>query len=64
MLLPRDAGCTVDARTSGGGVKVDKELVTHHRSKKRSNQLNAEINGGGETLELRTSGGPIRIRCR
>ena len=64
VILPRDAGCVIDAKSSGGGVKVENDLVTHHRSKRRSNQVNAELNGGGDTLELRTSGGPIRIHSR
>ncbi|HDQ44296.1 MAG TPA: hypothetical protein ENN17_02190 [bacterium] len=58
--LAENIGVTVDARTSGGGVSTDFPVTVQGNISK--NSLNAEINGGGPRLHLRTSGGSIRIR--
>jgi hypothetical protein len=64
VLLLENAGCLLDARTSGGGIKVDSEFDLHPRERERSNRIHADLNRGGETLKLRTSGGAIRVRAR
>ncbi len=60
VTLAEDIKATIDARTSGGRVKTEFPVTVQGRLKK--NQLNAEINGGGPLLYLRTSGGNIYLR--
>lgn len=60
--FPRGAGVDIDARTSGGRVQIDPRAVL--RGKLESNQVEAEIDGGGERLQLRTSGGEIHVLLR
>jgi len=55
-------GMFLDARTSGGRVRLDEEFVLRGNMERSRAEL--EVNGGGERLELRTSGGNIRIRGR
>jgi hypothetical protein len=64
VLLPEHAGCVLEARTSGGRVKVDSQFELQPRERTRSNRIHADLNRGGETLKLRTSGGGIRVRAR
>jgi DUF4097 and DUF4098 domain-containing protein YvlB len=54
---------TIDAHTSGGGVTCDAPLTSRESNDNRGerNNLNGDINGGGEILSVRTSGGNIRI---
>lgn len=51
----------VDAKTSGGRVKTDFP-VTIRAGELSKHKLQAQINGGGPELYLRTSGGSIRIQ--
>ncbi|MEE8507979.1 MAG: DUF4097 family beta strand repeat-containing protein [Myxococcota bacterium] len=60
--FPEDAGVDLDARTSGGGVEVEHEIVVQGRLDR--SRVEGKINGGGRTLQLRTSGGSIRVRAR
>ncbi len=60
--LARDVKLTVDAHTSGGSVHTDFPVMVRGKLDRRS--LNAEINGGGPELYLRTSGGSIYIKER
>jgi ferric-dicitrate binding protein FerR (iron transport regulator) len=57
-----DTGVDLKAETSGGRVEVEDELRTLG-SIERS-RIEGEINGGGPELQLRTSGGNIRVRAR
>jgi len=50
----------LDAKTSGGRVSTDFPVTVQGDLKK--NQLQAEINGGGPLLYLRTSGGNIYLK--
>jgi len=50
---------SIDASTSGGRVSSDLSLTV--RGGFARNELRGDLNGGGSTLRLRTSGGPIRI---
>lgn len=51
---------TIDARTSGGGVSTDFPVTV--QGELDANSLQADINGGGPVLQLKTSGGSIHIR--
>jgi hypothetical protein len=61
VTMPADVGVDLDARTSGGQVRLDRELVL--KGRERRHHVSGEINGGGPTLTVRTSGGSIRIRA-
>jgi DUF4097 and DUF4098 domain-containing protein YvlB len=56
--LPADIQTTVAASTSGGRVRSD-FAVDGEISKRR---ISGDINGGGPTLTLRTSGGSVSIK--
>ncbi len=58
LRLPRDTKATIDASTSGGSVKSD---LAVDAKQKDSQRLNATLNGGGETIYARTSGGDVRL---
>jgi len=51
----------VDAHTSGGKVTSDLPITVHGSTSR--NTLRGELNGGGPTLKLRSSGGSIRLRA-
>lgn len=53
------AALSIDASTSGGRVSSDLALTV--RGGFNRNAIRGDLNGGGSTLRLRTSGGPIRI---
>ena len=59
---PGDAGIDLDAKTSGGTIKIDRAFRTD--GKRNKSRFRGQINGGGSPLDLRTSGGSIRIRAR
>lgn len=61
VLFPRDGCVDLNAKTSGGQVRVDHEMRFHQ--KPRKNHKVGEINGGGADLRLRTSGGAIKVRA-
>jgi hypothetical protein len=60
--FPSGAGADLDAQTAGGRVEVE-HAVTIQGSINPSHLVGA-VNGGGESLVLRTSGGNIRIKER
>jgi hypothetical protein len=60
VYLAEDINVTVDAKTSGGKVRTEFPVTVQGEIKK--NRLNADINGGGPDLILRTSGGNINIK--
>jgi len=60
--FPRETGVTLDARTTGGRVLVESAIKTTGSAER--SRIEGEINGGGESLRLRTSGGNIRVRER
>lgn len=60
--FPEDEGMDLDARTSGGSVRIDEQLSV--RGRVEPTRVEAELNEGGDRLRLRTSGGDIRIRVR
>ncbi len=59
--FPEDAGTDLEARTSGGTIRIDHcDVVSLEQSRRR---LIANVNGGGPPLLLRTVGGSIRVRA-
>ena len=60
--LSEDIGLDVNAKTSGGRVHTDFPVSISGEISKRSMQ--AEMNGGGPELYLRTSGGSIYLKKR
>jgi hypothetical protein len=61
VTFPEDASADLDAKTSGGRVRVDHEVTFSRPARKH--HFVGEINGGGMPLVLRTSGGNIRVRA-
>lgn len=59
LLLPADAKGSLNAHTSGGHVESTVPLSSVEIASR--NELRGAINGGGERILLRTSGGSIRI---
>lgn len=60
--LPEGAGVDLEAGTSGGRVEIDSSIQVDGSVSRH--EVSGELNGGGESLDLRTSGGNIRIRTR
>lgn len=60
--LPPDEGIELTARTEGGRVEIDESLTP--RGRIEASRVEAELNGGGDSLRLRTSGGNIQVRAR
>ena len=54
------AGSDLDARASGGHVKIDRSIRAQGKHGRHS--FRGTLNGGGAPLQLRTSGGSIRVR--
>lgn len=61
IVVPRELSATIDAQTSGGEVSSDLPITTTGR--RSDGCMRGTVNGGGETLVARTSGGDIRIRA-
>ena len=62
VTLDGSSSVTIDAVASGGGVRCDLPLTA--RGKLRRGLLQGDLNGGGEVLRLRSSGGGITIAER
>lgn len=60
VYLPKDVAANVQASTSGGSVKCDLPVMV--LGKISEDELHGKINGGGNLVELSTSGGNINIR--
>lgn len=60
LALPADVATRLDARTSNGGISTDFPVEVKGRYGRKSVQ--AELNGGGGELEVRTTNGGISIR--
>jgi DUF4097 and DUF4098 domain-containing protein YvlB len=59
LILPRDTSGNVTASTSGGHVTTDIPVTT---TVLKESRLEGALNGGGQPIEARTSGGNIRLR--
>ncbi len=60
LTLPRAATGNIEASTSGGGITSDLPVTA---TIMKNDRLNGTLNGGGEPIEARTSGGSIRLRA-
>jgi DUF4097 and DUF4098 domain-containing protein YvlB len=58
LSMPKDITGTLDAHTSGGHIDSDFPISTTRWSQQR---LNGQINGGGNEIFVRTSGGSITL---
>jgi DUF4097 and DUF4098 domain-containing protein YvlB len=58
LKLPKDITGTLDAQSSGGHIDSDLPISTTRWSEHR---LSGQINGGGEEIFVRTSGGSITL---
>lgn len=58
--LPEGDRFYLDAHTSGGSVRTEFPILMKGEIKR--NQAAGPVNGGGPTLELKTSGGGINIK--
>ena len=61
VTVPRNAGFNLEADTSGGDVVTSNLMLSNSSTNKRKTKLSATINAGGPKLNLRTSGGDIRV---
>jgi DUF4097 and DUF4098 domain-containing protein YvlB len=59
LLLPRSVRATIDAQTSGGRVRSELPLSSSELAD--NDHLRGSVNGGGEQIYLRTSGGGINV---
>ena len=59
LYVPKATAATLDASTSGGSVKCDLPVMVS--GKISEHNLRGKINGGGNPIELSTSGGDILI---
>lgn len=59
VAVARDTRLSIDAYSSGGSVKC--ELPVQPEGKQTRTTLRGDLNGGGPTLKLRSSGGGIHI---
>ena len=57
VLLPKSVAGNVDASTSGGDVSCDLDFS----GKIKDGAMHGKINGGGDPIHLRTSGGNIEV---
>ncbi|MCP3984765.1 MAG: DUF4097 family beta strand repeat protein, partial [bacterium] len=60
--VPENLGFDLDAETSGGRVELDDDL--HLKGETERSKISGEVNGGGPSLSLETSGGNIQIQVR
>jgi DUF4097 and DUF4098 domain-containing protein YvlB len=59
LILPRSTSANVSASTSGGDVTTDIPITT---TLTKTTRLEGTLNGGGQPIEARTSGGDVRLR--
>jgi hypothetical protein len=60
LEVPSSVSADLDAATSGGSVRCDLPITV--KGKTDDDELSGKINGGGNTILLRSSGGNINIR--
>jgi DUF4097 and DUF4098 domain-containing protein YvlB len=62
--VSKTASFHLDASTSGGGVNAEGLTLTIEKGGAGRSRLSGDVNGGGPTLRLRSSGGDIRVRVK
>lgn len=60
VQMPAQTAFNLDAETSGGGVRSELPVVVTGKVQRES--LKGPVNGGGNTVHLRTSGGSINVK--
>lgn len=60
LTLPSDVQASLSARTTNGSVSTDFPVTVQGTFRK--NRLEGDLNGGGASLELKTTNGSIKIR--
>src|SRR5688572_19240634 len=60
LTLPKGTTANIEASTGGGDIKTDLPVTT---TVLKETRLEGSINGGGQRIEARTSGGNIRLRA-
>ena len=60
LTLPSNVQATLSARTTNGSVSTDFPVTVQGTFRK--NRLEGDLNGGGASLELKTTNGSIKIR--
>jgi hypothetical protein len=60
IVIPPDVGASIEASTSGGSVVCDLPLTVS--GKIHESRVKGTVNGGGNPIVAKTSGGNIRIR--
>ena len=63
VSVDKSAAFRLDASTSGGDVSVDGVPVTLEKVTNNRSRLAGNVNGGGPTLKLRSSGGGVSVRA-
>ena len=63
LMLPEKAKATVSASVTNGGISVG-ALDNFEVTEKSRRRLEGRLNGGGTSVELRTTNGGIRLRSR
>ncbi len=61
VSVPRNAGFQLEAETSGGDVETNNLMISNFSTNKQKTKLSATVHAGGPKLNLRTSGGDIRV---
>lgn len=61
IYLGKNVGANIDAGTSGGEVECDLPITM--KGKLSESKIQGTVNGGGETVYARTSGGNVRIKA-
>ena len=61
VWFPLESSVDLDAKTSGGHVRVEHPILMEGSMSSR--RVVGAMNGGGELLRLRTSGGSIEVRA-
>lgn len=62
VYLPKDLPCTVNASTVNGAVSTDFAVPIKSHGHRGHKRLQADINGGGGELTMRTVNGSIQLR--
>ena len=60
LTLPRETTANIEATTSGGNIKTDLPVTS---TDWKDHHVRGSINGGGQQIEVRTSGGSISLRA-
>lgn len=63
VQVAKGTAFTLDASTSGGSVRAEGLTITIEKGGSGKSRLAGQVNGGGPKLQVRSSGGDVRIRA-